>query len=141
MQKDYSYSQTHQAKYRPRYADSRASSRRQEVEKLVLQGLRAAGCTEISRSRLDELVDEALTKSTEQPASLEEAHVASSTPALSSTEQAQSPQDTQAPPLPLYYHMDGPKQPDLAQPNVSTPYQEDKTGFSRVLDPHEIANH
>ena len=141
MRKDYSYSKTHRAKYRARYADSRASSRRQEVEKLVYQGLRAAGSDRITRSRFDELVDEALAKSTEQPASLEEAHMASSTPALSSTEQAQSPQDTQAPPLPLSYRMDGPTQPDLAQPNVSAPYQEDKTDFSRLLDPHEIANY
>ena len=130
MQKDYSSSQTcesRQAKYRAPYADSRVSatiaaaqedesSRRREAEILVAQHLRAAGYTSIARSRFDELVDEALTKSTEQPTSLEEAHVASSTPALSSTEQAQSPQDTQAPPLPLNYQMEL----DLAQPNVCT---------------------
>jgi hypothetical protein len=48
-------------------------SRRREAEVSVVQGLKLAGWTEISRSKLDELVDEALAKSTEQPASLEEA--------------------------------------------------------------------
>src|ERR1700734_4321696 len=77
MQKDYSCSQTRQAKYRALYRNPRASamivaaqeyesSRRREAENLVVQGLRAAGCTGITTSRFNELVDEALAKSTEQ---------------------------------------------------------------------------
>jgi hypothetical protein len=102
---------------------------RAEAEQIIARRLREVGRVGVTRAQFEQLIDQAL------------GQVSQAQDQILTREQAQSPQDAQTPPLPLYNHMDGPKQPDLAQPDVSIPYQEDKTGFSRVLDPHEIANH